>query len=228
MNANLKKTLLLAIGGVFVWWAWRSPAQDTTDSTASMQMPYAVTQVLELEQAKIGDSTVIAYIKSSGTSYNLNASQIVFLRQQGVSDAVITAMLIQPRTANSVAYTQAPEPVQQPAPMTTTAPIAATASSAGGAMLSDPPVTYVQTAPASYNYSYNYPNSYYAYYGWPHFWFPWPCGWAWSGGAWHWGWGWHGGTWAGWHGGSGWHGSWGRGWGGHGGWGGGWHGGFHR
>ncbi|HEV2318171.1 MAG TPA: hypothetical protein VGV18_00365, partial [Verrucomicrobiae bacterium] len=93
----MKKTLLLAIGAVFVWWAWKSPAQGAPPANDSLQMPYAVSQVLELEQAKIGDPTVIAYIKSSGTSFNLTAGQIVFLRQQGVSDAVITAMLTQPR-----------------------------------------------------------------------------------------------------------------------------------
>src|SRR5580692_10068244 len=113
MNNKTKKALLLAVGGVFVWWAWKAPAQDTASATASMQMPYAVSQVLELEQAKVGDLTVVAYIRSSGTSYNLDASQIVFLRQQGVSDAVITAMLTQPRTVNPVVNTPAPESTPQ-------------------------------------------------------------------------------------------------------------------
>ena len=39
----------------------------------------------------------MAYIKNSGNSYGLNADQIIYLRQQGVSDAVITAMLNQPK-----------------------------------------------------------------------------------------------------------------------------------
>lgn len=207
---NIKKTLLLAIGGVFVWWAWKSPAQDTSGATASMEMPPAVTQVLELEQAKIGDPTVIAFIKSSGTSYNLNASQIVFLRQEGVSDAVITAMLTQPRTDGPSVNTQAPEPAPQPI----VAPTTATPSDPP--IVSQPPVTYVQnvqTAPASYDYSYSYPYPYYTCYGWA----GWPFGWGWYGGAWHWGWGWHGGA-VGWHG--GWGGGWHGRWGGHGG---GWH-----
>jgi hypothetical protein len=202
-NTKIKKTLLLAIGGVFVWWAWKSPAQDASGAMASLQMPYAVTQVLELEQAKIGDSTVIAYIKSSGTSYNLTASQIVFLRQQGASDAVITAMLSQPRASDSAVTIQAPEATPQFAPVTTSA------TTTAPAFVSQSPVTYVQTAPAADDYSYYYPSTYYAYYGWPHFWFPWSYGW-----------GWHGGAWVGWHGGWGWGRGWHGGWGGHGG---GWH-----
>jgi hypothetical protein len=207
-TAKIKKTLLLAIGGVFVWWAWKSPAQEAAGATAYQQMPYAVSQVLELEQAKIGDSTVIAYIRNSGTSYNLNAEQIVFLRQQGVSDGVITAMLTQPRMADSVANIQPPEPAPQPVPVTT-AP-----ATPDPTVISQPSVTYVQTTPA-YDYStYYYPYPNYSYYGWPF------C-WTWFGGAWHWGWR---GGWAGWHGGGGWHGTWGGGW--HGGSVGGWHGGW--
>src|SRR5215469_15074200 len=119
-NAKIRKTLLVAIGGLFVWWASKSPAQEPAGNTAaSLQMPEAVTQVLELEQAKISDATIIAYINSSGTSFNLTAAQIVFLEQQGVSDQVITAMLTPARTAVAVA----PAPIQQtmPAPQ----PIAA-------------------------------------------------------------------------------------------------------
>ena len=165
-NAKIKKALLLAIGGVFVWWAWKSPAQDATEATASLQMPYAVTQVLELEQAKIGDLTVVAYIKSSGTSYNLNASQIVFLRQQGVSDGVITAMLTQPRMgASIVIQLKNPTRRRNTRTATTTAP----------AIVSQPPVTYVQTAPAS---TMVIPTIIHLRitFGWPHFWFPWSYG----------------------------------------------------
>ena len=44
-----------------------------------------------------GISTIIAYIRNSGNSYGLNADQIIYLRQQGLSDAVIRVMLSQPR-----------------------------------------------------------------------------------------------------------------------------------
>ena len=78
---RIRKALLLAVGGTFVWWAWKSPAEDAASANNSLQMRYGVTQVLELEQAKVSDATIIAYIKSSGDSYSLNASQIIYLRQ---------------------------------------------------------------------------------------------------------------------------------------------------
>ncbi|MGA8181073.1 MAG: hypothetical protein WB792_13510 [Desulfobacterales bacterium] len=48
-------------------------------------LSYGMPQVLQLAHAKISDSTIIAYIQNSGTVYNLDASQIVYLKQQGVS-----------------------------------------------------------------------------------------------------------------------------------------------
>ena len=126
---SLRKTLLLGAAAIFVWWAWEAPAQDTATLNASARVPYAVSQVIQLEQAKIGDDTVIAYIRNSGNSYNLSANDILYLRQEGVSDVVLTAMLTQPKTSVAMAnsYSQAPAP-QYSAP----APAPATASPAGG------------------------------------------------------------------------------------------------
>ena len=62
---------------------------------APVQLSYGVPQILQLSQAKIGDNTIVAYIQNSGTIYSLNASEIIYLKQQGVSDAVITTMLNQ-------------------------------------------------------------------------------------------------------------------------------------
>ena len=59
-------------------------------------LPYGVADVIQLSQAQVSDSTILTYIRTSGDSYGLNASQIIYLRQQGVSDAVVGAMLTQP------------------------------------------------------------------------------------------------------------------------------------
>jgi uncharacterized membrane protein YgcG len=237
---TLRKSLLLGAATIFVWWAWKAPAQDTTALNASARAPYAVSQVIQLEQAKIGDDTVIAYIRSSGNNYNLSANDILYLRQEGVSDAVLTAMLTQPRA--SVASVAVPSSYSQPvapAPQySAAAPAPDTSAYANDANYADtapaapaqPPVTYVQSAPSTYYYpsSYYYPYSYsYPYYGYSGY-YGWPgWGWGWWGGGWHWGWGYHGGWNTGWHGGWGggsWHGGWGGG-GFHGVVGGGFHGG---
>src|ERR1035438_1426706 len=82
-------------------------------STTGSQMVYGVPQIIRLSQAKVSDDTIIAYVKNSGFSYNLDADQIINLRQQGVSDAVITTMLNQPKTGSVVYTPTAPAP--QPA-----------------------------------------------------------------------------------------------------------------
>lgn len=226
----LRKTLLLGAATIFVWWAWKAPAQDAATINVSARVPYAVSQVIQLEQAKIGEGTVIAYIRNSGNSYNLTANDILYLRGQGVSDAVLTAMLTQPKA--SVANIAVPSGYSQPAAPAPqySAPAYAPEASAYTAPTApaQPQVTYVQSAPTTYYYpssyyypySYYYPSySYYGYYGWPRPWYGW--GWGWWGGGWHWG---GGGGWHGGWGGGGWHGSVGGG-GFHGGGGGGFHGG---
>jgi len=150
------------------------------------QLAYGVPQILQLAQAKVGDDTIIAYIKNAGNSYGLNADQIIYLRQQGVSDAVITTMLNQPRagvtTATPATPASPPTLSADPVPPVTVAPA----------------VTYVQTVPATSYY-------YQPYYYYPDYaWYP-PVTFYVGGGV-VWGGGWHGG----WHGGvtgGGWHGS---------------------
>jgi hypothetical protein len=190
-------------------------AQDTN----APQLAYGVPQILQMSQAKVGDDAITAYIKNSGSSYGLNADQIIYLKQQGVSDAVITAMLNQPKPGVIEPATSAPQPPAAPAvvvPTPTPAPV----------------VTYVQTPPVTYNYyqPYYYPTYYPVYYGV----YPAAClSFGWGGyyrGGYYYG-GWHGGY-GGWHGGyGGWHGGYGGWHGGYGGWHGGyggWHGGWHR
>jgi hypothetical protein len=208
---TIKKTLLVLAAAAFAWAAWKAPAQETANLAAGPQLSDGALQVLKLEQAKVSDGTVIAYINNSPSSYALNAEQIIYLRQNGVSDTVITAMLTQSRAG----VAPAPLPQTSPAPEqsyyaptpTADPPVVAPATAPTA-------VTYVQSSPTYYypnyypNYAYSYPA--YGYYGWP-------FSWVWWGGGWHWGWGGHGGGWSGgWHGGT----SHGGGWGG-----GGWHGG---
>src|SRR5215471_5789507 len=56
------------------------------NSTGVVKLPYGVEEVLKLSRANISDDITINYIQSSGTIYNLTAQDIVYLRNQGVSD----------------------------------------------------------------------------------------------------------------------------------------------
>ena len=136
-----------------------SPAPPAAVSTPAVpQLAYGVSQILQLAQAKVGDATIIAYIKNSGNSYALNADQIIYLRQQDISDSVVTTMLSQPRPGVAVANPNAPAPP----------PMASTDYSGQVSTATPPPVAYVQTVPDTtcYYQPYYYQPYYYPNYGW--------------------------------------------------------------
>jgi hypothetical protein len=210
--------LALVAGGALAQDASTSTAaadatQPAAVSQAAPNLSYGVSDVLQLSQAKVGDSTIINYVRNSGNNYGLNAAQIIYLRQQGVSAAVINAMLDQ--------HSQAAQ-----TPSATTAPPAvdSNASSAPAAtVVAQPTVTYVQTVPSSSVYiipdtqTYYYNNwlynhsPYYAYC--PGYYWPYSTvsvsyiggrGWVGYRGGYHGGW--HSGSFhSGWHGGGAWH-----------------------
>jgi hypothetical protein len=205
------------------------PAPNTFPAAASSQsgavaLSFGVPDVLKLSRAHVSDDTIVAFIGNSGRTYNLTASEVVYLHEQGVSERVITTMLNQRRNVE-----------EAPAPQAPAAPSVPTQSSA----------TYAQTAPAStpsssvyvfpsssagyssYNYYPTY--GYYPYYSYPYYsgYSYWPSislafGYGNYYGSGYYG-GYHGNYWNGWHGGGNSH--WGGGWHGGGSGSGGWHGG---
>ena len=153
--------LALSITAVLALAARNVAAQNTTTSaaqTAPVPLSYGVSQIIQLSQANVSEGTIVNYIQNSGSSYGLDASQIVYLKQQGISDPVINAMLNQPR------------PVAPAAPQTAYSTAGSTATVAA-----QPAVSYVQTAPAYVPSStvyvipdtqtYQYYNNYYPSYG---------------------------------------------------------------
>jgi len=125
--------------------------------------------------------------RNSGNNYGLNAAQIIYLKQQGISSDVINAMINQrsqsAQPASTAAATSQSYNADANTPQTTTP--------------SQPAVTYVQSVPTSsvyvvpdtQTYYYNnwlyYHNPYYGYY--PGYYYPYPAvsvsfGW---GGGWH-------------------------------------------
>jgi hypothetical protein len=75
---------------------------------AQWRAPFGVEEILTLTRAQIGESLVLNYIKNSGTIYNLQALDIVHLRDQGVSERIIGAMLDQKATLIAEAKADAP------------------------------------------------------------------------------------------------------------------------
>lgn len=169
-------TLALAAGNVLAQDSSSSTFTSTKDaavqpavkdtSQAAPQLSYGVPEVLALSKAKVSDGTIINYIRNSGNNYGLNAAQIIYLRQQGVSSAVVNAMLDQ---RSQTAQTTSPASASQPVNSTTYNTEISTAPA-------QPAVTYVETVPSSsvyiipdtqtyrYNNWFYYHSPYYSYY----------------------------------------------------------------
>ena len=217
---------LTAVAAVTLWTA-KAVAQDSSTPPAAatpaaqppLQLSYGVAEVVQLAHANVSEDVIVNYVQSSGNGYGLDANQILYLKQQGVSDRVINAMLNQRSRAAAA----------QTAPQNYSAASSAPTATVVAPTTPAPPVSsssvYVIPDTQTYNYVYSYPYYYPSYYYYPYY--GWPAasfsfGWGgyyggYRGGYWG---GYHGGYYGGWHGGGGWSG--GGGW--HGG-GGGWHGG---
>ena len=150
----LQANWLAGAAGLIGLWsvAGNTGAQD---AAAPPNLSYGVPQIIRLSQAQVSDSLIVTYINGSGNSYGLDAAQIVYLRQQGVSEPVINAMLSQPKPpalappAGGSAPASAPTVVYAPAP-TAAAPAWSVS-------------VYVIPDTATYNYYARYhPYSYYA------------------------------------------------------------------
>jgi hypothetical protein len=96
----------LAIAAALTLAACSVSAQVSANASAGQTAPllsYGVNQIIQLSQAKVADDTIVNFIHNSGSSYGLDADQIVYLKQQGVSDTVINTMLNQPRLTEAAA-----------------------------------------------------------------------------------------------------------------------------
>jgi hypothetical protein len=113
--------------------------QPTTPPAPVQKLPYGADDVLKLSQGKVSEDIILTYVQTSGRIYDLKPHDIVTLKQQGVSDKVVNAMLDQRRVSEEKAIAQkeatdsvataapfAPEPAAAPAapPPFTPEPIA--------------------------------------------------------------------------------------------------------
>jgi hypothetical protein len=194
---SFTKWVIMAGVAIFVATAQaQNNANVNSTPEAAPALATSVSGVLQLSQAKVSDSTILSFIQNSSTGYPMAASQIVYLKQQGVSDAVLNAMINHPGSATT--YTSAPVTTDNASVSTPNATVA-------------PTITTYETVPSSSVYVVPDTQTYYydgGYYGYPYPYYYAPVGVS-IGFGWHGGWGggWHGGYGGGWHGGGG-HGGW--------------------
>jgi hypothetical protein len=139
----------------------------TAATAATVKLPYGVEDVLKMSRAQVSDDIIATYIQNTGTIYNLGPNDIVYLKDQGVSDRIVNTMLDQRRIANEVAA----QAQQQQAAAQSPAPAAENNSPVTTPAYSDyQPATQMATQPAASSlYVIPYPTPSYPYYGRPYY-----------------------------------------------------------
>src|ERR1043166_8631396 len=73
-----------------------------------------VAEVVRLSESGVGDEVVLAFIQNSKASYGLTANHVLYLRDMGLSSAVITAMMNHDGAVRTQPPTEAPPPPAPP------------------------------------------------------------------------------------------------------------------
>ena len=117
-----------------------SASTSAAPDPAPAKLPYGVDDVLKLSRAQVSEDVTLNFIHNSGTIYNLGPNDIVYLRNEGVSDRVINTMLDQRKNVPAEMAAQT-APAAPPASVNPDPNAAAAQASAQYAP------TYVQPAP---------------------------------------------------------------------------------
>jgi hypothetical protein len=117
MKANLVMVLIcLALSGSIGLLAALAGAQTPAGTQeAGVGLPAGVEEVVKLTKAGMGEDLILTKVKKAGVSYDLTTDQIIYLKNQGVSEKVIAALLqagpaSAPSTAASTPSTSPPLP----------------------------------------------------------------------------------------------------------------------
>jgi hypothetical protein len=87
------------------------PAAPSPEAVPANFSP-AVGEAVKLAQSGVGEDVVAAYVKNTQAPYNLSANDIIALRNAGISEPIVTAML----NHDKALQTQAPPPSYQQRP----------------------------------------------------------------------------------------------------------------
>lgn len=85
-------------------------------------------QVVKLTQAGVGEAVIMAYVTNSGSMFNLDPDKIIYLKDIGAPDGLVTAMMQRDQMLQAQMAAPASQPQPQPAPaaeMAAAAPVSA-------------------------------------------------------------------------------------------------------
>src|SRR5882757_2231431 len=98
-------------------------------ATAQVALSPGAAEVVKLAQSGVSDDVVLAYINNSQSAFTLSSDAVVYLKDLGLSPAVVTAMLNHDASLNhqpQYTYDQKlyPATIPAPAPVPPAAPVA--------------------------------------------------------------------------------------------------------
>lgn len=157
----------------------------TNKTEASARTPYlsaGLPEIVKMHKAGVDASVLLAFVQNSPTAYHPSAKEIIYLRDQGLSSEIISAMLrrggeLRERAAEA-AREERSRATPPPAPAAPATPAPPQAAAPAPVVVYANPVQPVYTAPsyvsypaysyaspAYYNYSYYRPYYRPSYYG---------------------------------------------------------------
>jgi len=116
---NMKAAIKAVLACVAVGWMCWSGGIVCSAQTAPSNFSPDLQEVVKLSQAHMSDDVIVNFIKSSGKSYRLNANDILYLSELGVSQGVISAL----QTASSGGSPAYQNPATVPLPTTPPPPL---------------------------------------------------------------------------------------------------------
>ena len=88
----MQRTLIFSLLAGWLFWS-AGASGNAQEATPTVNLPPDLQEIVKLGQAQMGDDVIVSYVKKSGKSYVLSADQIIYLRNQGLSQAVISSLL---------------------------------------------------------------------------------------------------------------------------------------
>lgn len=85
-------------------------------AAAAARGPLGLTDVAQMAQAHISDDVIISQIRATGSVFRLSSNDTIWLKENGVSDAVVQEMLATATRWPRRVYTAAPVYVVEPPP----------------------------------------------------------------------------------------------------------------
>jgi hypothetical protein len=75
---------------------------------ASARGSLGITDIIQMTQAHVADDLIISQIRTTGSAFHLSSNDTIWLKQNGVSDAVLQEMLASASRAPSAVYVTRP------------------------------------------------------------------------------------------------------------------------